>query len=202
MMLRGSGASAKLARGGPLVRSRFGIAKLIWKLSDRGTTARLPKNGTLRQGEALSQVRTSKEKVCNRAVPHLQQEFVPARTRSRKESHPCTHLSPGTTGLVETALQDDRPAACVTKKTSDDHHASLMLLCWLCFVNPTLQHCYKENIRSRVATIVCNHLAKLFQKIIASKKTNTSHVATIFCNHLAKLLQKIIASQAFNPNRL
>ena len=40
----------------------FGIATLIWKLSDRGTTARLPKNGTLRQGEALSQVRTSKEK--------------------------------------------------------------------------------------------------------------------------------------------
>ena len=28
-------------------------AKLIWKLSDRGTTARLPKNGTLRQGEAF-----------------------------------------------------------------------------------------------------------------------------------------------------
>ena len=29
---------------------------------------------------------------------------------------------------------------------SDDHHASLMLLCWLCFVSPSLQHCYKENV--------------------------------------------------------
>jgi hypothetical protein len=33
----------------------------------------------------------------------------------------------------------------------------------------------------------------LLQKIVASQKTNTSHhshVATIFCNHLAKLLQR------------
>ena len=54
-----------------------------------------------------------RKRVCNREVPQLQQGFVPARTGSRKESHPCTHLSPGTTGLVETALQDGRPAACV-----------------------------------------------------------------------------------------
>ena len=54
-----------------------------------------------------------RKRVCNREVPQLQQGFVPARTRSRTESHPCTPLSPGTTGLVETALQDDRPAACV-----------------------------------------------------------------------------------------
>ena len=46
----------------------------------------------------------------------MQQGFVPARTGSRKESHPCTPLSPGTTGLVETALQDDRPAACDLKE--------------------------------------------------------------------------------------
>jgi hypothetical protein len=39
-----------------------------------------------------------------------------------------------------------------------------------------------------VATIFCNHLAKLLQKIIASHKNQhiASHVATIFCNHLAK----------------
>ncbi len=90
-----------------------------------------------------------------------------------------------------------------------------------------LQSCYKrsqhprnQHIASHVATIFCNHLAKLLQKIIASNKTNTSHdstnfvivlqicykrssqkyqgishVTTIFCNHLAKLLQKIVASQ-------
>ena len=91
------------------------IAKLIWKLSDRGTTARLPKIGefpTRRSFEPSSNPE-KKRGVCNGKVPHLQQEFVPARTRSRKESRPCTPLSPGTTGLFETALQDDRPAACV-----------------------------------------------------------------------------------------
>jgi hypothetical protein len=46
-----------------------------------------------------------------------------------------------------------------------------------------------DGITSHVATLFCNHLAKLLHKIVASQKTNTSHVATIFCNHLAKLLQ-------------
>ncbi len=38
-----------------------------------------------------------------------------------------------------------------------------------------------------VATIFCNHLAILLQKIIAFQKNQhiASHVATIFCNHLA-----------------
>jgi hypothetical protein len=38
------------------------------------------------------------------------------------------------------------------------------------------------------ATIFCNHLANLLQKIIASQKpTHHITVATIFCSHLAKL---------------
>jgi hypothetical protein len=44
----------------------------------------------------------------------------------------------------------------------------------------------------------------LFATMVASQKTQHmgSHVATIFCNHLAKLLQKIITSQpsATHPN--
>ena len=40
---------------------------------------------------------------------------VRASTNQKQEkSHPCTPLPPGATGLVETALQDDRPAACVS----------------------------------------------------------------------------------------
>ncbi len=30
---------------------------------------------------------------------------------------------------------------------------------------------------------------------VRTHRTNTSHVATIFCNHLVKLLQKMVASQ-------
>ncbi len=36
---------------------------------------------------------------------------------------------------------------------------------------------------------------RALRHMLRSRKTNTSHVATIFCNHLVKLLQKIIASQ-------
>ncbi len=46
-----------------------------------------------------------------------------------------------------------------------------------------------QHIAWHVATIFCNHLAKLLQKIIACQKTNTSpDIATIFCNHLAKFM--------------
>jgi hypothetical protein len=59
-----------------------------------------------------------------------------------------------------------------------------------------------RHITSHVATIFCNHLAKLLQKLIASQKTNSSHVATIFCYHLAKLLQKIVASHKNNTSHV
>jgi ferric iron reductase protein FhuF len=85
-------------------------------------------------------------------------------------------------------------------------------VCFLCFCKHILQQFYKRTthpsrepthrtiITSHAATIFCNHLAKLLQKIEASQKNRhiQEHIAshaTIFCNHLAKLLQKIIASQ-------
>ena len=72
----------------------------------------------------------------------------------------------------------------------------------------TKDHSIQENpthrITSHVATIFCNRLAKLLQKIITSQKNQhiASHIATIFCNHLAKLLQKIITSQKTNTSEL
>ena len=50
-------------------------------------------------------------------VPSLQhwQGFEPARgpRTAAEKAHPSTLLPLGTTGQDETALQDDRPAACV-----------------------------------------------------------------------------------------
>ncbi len=56
------------------------------------------------------------------------------------------------------------------------------------------QHTRKTNTSHR-ATIFCNHLAKLLQKMVASQKNQ--HIASNYylCNHLAKLLQKMVASQ-------
>jgi hypothetical protein len=62
-----------------------------------------------------------------------------------------------------------------------------------------------QHIASHVATIFCNHLANVLQKLVASPKNQhillhillhiASHVATIFCNHLANVLQKLVASE-------
>jgi competence protein ComGF len=45
------------------------------------------------------------------------------------------------------------------------------------------------------ATIFCNQLAKVLQKIVAYENQHITSHATIFCNQLANVLQKIVASQ-------
>ncbi len=93
-----------------------------------------------------------------------------------------THNIPETNTSLKTQPIPETPT-----KTSTHHKLLLSFVI-------ILQSCYKkssmpenQHIASHVATIFCNHLAKLLQKIIASLKTNTSHVATIFCKYLAKL---------------
>ena len=71
----------------------------------QGHDRRFPKSGMLRRPRKKMslQLRSSTFATGVRASTNQRQ----------KRSHPCTPLLPGATGLVETALQDDRPAACV-----------------------------------------------------------------------------------------
>ena len=72
------------------------------------------------------------------------------------------------------------------------------LACWFCFVNPSLQYCYKEHIRrssmhghaSRMLVVLSTHPCN-----VAAKKTSEEHHASsmlvVFCKPiLAMLLQR------------
>ena len=71
----------------------------------QGHDRRFPKSGMLRR---------PRKKMSLQLRSSTFATGVRASTNQRQtRSHPCTPLLPGATGLVETALQDDRPAACV-----------------------------------------------------------------------------------------
>ena len=113
------------------------IAKLICKTYDRGTSATRLQSCFCWRWRVVSSRRPKENCLCNRKVPQLQQSSyqhepkdVPriwtwhTETAARiwtwhtetaaEKTHPSTFLPLGTTGQDETALQDDRPAACVS----------------------------------------------------------------------------------------
>ncbi len=72
------------------------------------------------------------------------------------------------------------------------HHMSFVIILQSCY--KISQHPRKPTHHMLLLIFVII-LQSCYKRSQHPRKTSTSHVATIFCNHLAKLLQKIIAPQ-------
>ena len=92
---------------------------------DRGTSATRLQSCFCWRWRVVSSRRPKENCLCNRKVPQLQQSSYQHEPKdvtriwtwhtktAAEKTHPSTLLPLGTTGQDETALQDDRPAACV-----------------------------------------------------------------------------------------
>ena len=119
--VRWHGLPAVKTAGGRVLGSR----KTDMQTYDRGTSAARLQSCFCRRWRVVTSRRPKENCLCNRKVPQLQQSSYQHEPKdvttiwtwhtetAAEKTHPSTLLPLGTTGQDETALQDDRPVACV-----------------------------------------------------------------------------------------